>query len=512
MSEPPDKPGPGSPSTPAEPPRATTTQPLAPVDPAELDAPVFETTGSFRTSPSGVPILDAPFPTASAPAARPAGAPASPASTAGGPPRPATPAGAPPRTVTPAAGATRPAGPGAGAGARPGGPTAPPPASATPVPGAAPARGGAGTPVPGAPAAGGRATPPPAPRTPTREQPAFPVPRTVSRPATPAAGPPAREAPRAHLGSPTGEFLTEQARAAGPAPQPGVVPAKVFRPTATPPANPPLPSLGVRIAPVIPPLAPASPSSPRAAPAPPGPRIPHRPTRDPMSETSLGIPVMPPLTPAETRPLPPLDVRIAPLVPPVAPVVSAPEPPADPEAQVAWKAERLDALDYFELLGVPTTASAGEVKRAFYRESRAYHPDRFFHLTDEAFKARVHEVYKRVTEAYYVLRDDVRRPKYLADVSGPERARKLRFDELAEQETKAQVKQQAAEQIGLNPKARQLYQAALADLERGNLAAAERGLKMALTYEPQNALYKEKLTLVQERLHEESRGKAFKIT
>ena len=152
------------------------------------------------------------------------------------------------------------------------------------------------------------------------------------------------------------------------------------------------------------------------------------------------------------------------------------------------------------------------MKRAFYKESRAYHPDRFFHLTDEAFKTQVHEVYKRVTEAYYVLRDDVRRRKYLADVSGPDRARKLRFDELSEQETKAQAKQQAAEQIGLNPKARQLFQTAMGDLEHGNLAAAERGLKMALTYEPQNALYKEKLTDVQARLYEESRGKAFKIT
>jgi len=212
-----------------------------------------------------------------------------------------------------------------------------------------------------------------------------------------------------------------------------------------------------------------------------------------MSETSLGIPV---------RPLE---------APPTAASTAA-APPADPAERLAWKAERLDTLDYFELLGVPTTATAVEVKRAFYRESRAYHPDRFFHLTDAAFKARVHEVYKRVTEAYYVLRDDVRRPRYLADVTGPERARKLRFDEASEQETKAAVKQQAAEQIGLNPKGRQLFQTAMADLEKGNLAAAERGLKMALTYEKENALYKEKLTLVQERLHEESRGKAFKIT
>ena len=476
MSDPPDKPGSAAPVPPAGPPRATTTQPLAPVDPAEVPDAAFETTGSFRTSSSGVPILDAPFPTAPQPAS------------------PARPAAAPP------------------AGARP---AAAPPAGARPTPAPAPRPG----PLPRPPTSTGGTPGHPthtAPGArPTREQPAIPVPRAPSGEVPAAApGPVTREVPRAPLGSPTGEFLTEQARAAGPPAQPGVVPARVFRPTAGQPANPPLPSLGVRIAPVIPPLAPVKEVPPRAHAAATGPRVPHRPTRDPMSETSLGIPVMPPLTPAETGPLPPLDVRIAPVVPPVAPVASAPRPPADPEAQLAWKAERLDTLDYFELLGVDTAASAGEVKRAFYRESRAYHPDRFFHLTDEAFKARVHDVYKRVTEAYYVLRDDVRRRKYLADVTGPDRARKLRFDELAEQETKAQVKQQAAEQIGLNPKARQLFQTAMADLERGNLAAAERGLKMALTYEKENALYKEKLSLVQERLHEEYRreGKQFKIT
>ena len=257
----------------------------------------------------------------------------------------------------------------------------------------------------------------------------------------------------------------------------------------------PLPSLGIRIAPVIPPVvvpAAARGAGRASAPGSPPPRMARA-----MSETSVGIPVLPPLPPPELRGA---DAAAA--------------ATGDPEARIAWKAERLDTLDYFQLLGVPTTASAAEVKRAFYGESRAYHPDRYFHLTDEHFKGRVHEVYKRVTEAYYVLRDDTRRRKYLADVSGPERARKLRFDELAEQETKAAVKKEAAEQIGVNPKARQLFQNGMADLERGNLAAAERSLKMALTYEPQNALYKEKLTLVQDKLYEEYRrqGKAFKIT
>jgi curved DNA-binding protein CbpA len=230
-----------------------------------------------------------------------------------------------------------------------------------------------------------------------------------------------------------------------------------------------------------------------------------------MTETSLGIPVMPLET--EAAPLPSLGISIAPLTTPAAPATPDPAPD-DPVDRVAWKAERLDAFDYFELLGIPTDASAATVKRAFYRESRAYHPDRFFHLADEAFKARVHDVYKRVTEAYFVLRDDTRRRKYLADVTGPDRARKLRFDEVAEKETQAAAKLQAQEQIGTHPKGRQLFQTGVAELERGQLSAAERTLKMALTYEPQNPLYKEKLAQVQDLLHEEDRrtGKAFKIT
>lgn len=154
------------------------------------------------------------------------------------------------------------------------------------------------------------------------------------------------------------------------------------------------------------------------------------------------------------------------------------------------------------------------MKRAFHAESRAFHPDRFFHLTDTTFKTQVHEVYKRITEAYFVLRDETKRRKYLADISGPDRARKLRFDEMAEQETKAAVKREVEEQIGVHPKGRQFFQVAMAELDRDQFAAAERNLKLALTYEPQNTLYKDKLALVQERIHEEFRreGKAFKIT
>jgi curved DNA-binding protein CbpA len=166
----------------------------------------------------------------------------------------------------------------------------------------------------------------------------------------------------------------------------------------------------------------------------------------------------------------------------------------------------LDSLDYFEVLRLPQTASPGEIKRAFYQESRTYHPDRFFHIPDPKLKERINDLYKRVTEAYYVLRDDNKRRKYLADVTGADRAQKLRFNEASEAETKAAAKKEQEEQIGVHPKGRQFYASAVSDFDGGRLAAAERNLKMALTYEPSNARYKEKLAEVQQRLNAESKG------
>ncbi len=113
-----------------------------------------------------------------------------------------------------------------------------------------------------------------------------------------------------------------------------------------------------------------------------------------------------------------------------------------------------------------------------------------------------------------MLRDDAKRKRYLADVSGPERAQKLRFSDLAEAETKKEGRREAEEQIGTHPKGRQFYQTGMADLEAERWSGAERNFKMALTYEPANARYKEKLLLAQAKVHEQfkQKGQQFKIT
>ncbi len=166
----------------------------------------------------------------------------------------------------------------------------------------------------------------------------------------------------------------------------------------------------------------------------------------------------------------------------------------------------MDGMDYFQVLQLTQAATPGDIKKAFYRESRVFHPDRFFHLPEGPARVDLGHISKRITEAYYVLRDDQKRVKYLADVQGPERARRLRYTEATEAELKAEAKKQTDEVFGTNPKARNFYKSALQDIEKGNWVVAERNLKSAITFEPSNATFKEKLAEVQKRAEEARKG------
>lgn len=165
--------------------------------------------------------------------------------------------------------------------------------------------------------------------------------------------------------------------------------------------------------------------------------------------------------------------------------------------EVETLATVLDQLDYFGVLKIPQTATPGEIKAAYYSESRAYHPDRYAALESPELKEMIGRIYRRVNEAYTVLRDDRKRTKYLADVTGPEREQKLRFTEADEAQVKEAQKKKIEEQFGQTPNGRKFYAAALKEIEAQRWDAAERALKSALMYEAGNQKFKEQLAFVQ---------------
>mmetsp|Transcript_33855 Transcript_33855/g.79135 ORF Transcript_33855/g.79135 Transcript_33855/m.79135 type:complete len:344 (-) Transcript_33855:107-1138(-) len=72
----------------------------------------------------------------------------------------------------------------------------------------------------------------------------------------------------------------------------------------------------------------------------------------------------------------------------------------------AIKGETTEA-DYYEVLGVPKDASQTDIKKAYYKLSKQWHPDKNMDNREEATKK-----FQEISEAYQVLSDPEQREKY----------------------------------------------------------------------------------------------------
>ena len=155
----------------------------------------------------------------------------------------------------------------------------------------------------------------------------------------------------------------------------------------------------------------------------------------------------------------------------------------------------LDELDYYQLLEVPTDAPGSAVKRAYYKASKRLHPDHNRHLEGDDWTT-LQRISRRVAEAYQVLRDNQRRRAYDEQISGGAGATRI---QLVEAQKKAG--QDALEaHMGKTPNGRRFFNLARADIDRADLAGAQRNLKMAMTFEPSNDAFKKKLAEIEEAL------------
>jgi DnaJ-class molecular chaperone len=154
------------------------------------------------------------------------------------------------------------------------------------------------------------------------------------------------------------------------------------------------------------------------------------------------------------------------------------------EVEVLKLANGIEQLDYYQVLSVERMASLGMLRKAYHAMSRRYHPDRFFHLADGPLKDGIARIAKRVAEAYITLRDPQKRRFYDQQLAQTQGAG-VRY---TEQSAQAQ-KQAKVEETGKTEKGRQAYRQGMQELQKKNFVAAERAFKMALAYEPENALF-----------------------
>jgi DnaJ-class molecular chaperone len=145
----------------------------------------------------------------------------------------------------------------------------------------------------------------------------------------------------------------------------------------------------------------------------------------------------------------------------------------------------LDELDYYRVLEVPADAPGSEIRRAYHRATRRFHPDGHRDLAPD-LQPVLGRIAKRIAEAYSVLRDPRRRRVYdqgLASGGSTVRMPLVAADAEAERKSR-----EARE--GRTPNGRRYFVLAQGDLARGDRAAAERNLRTALTFEPDNAAFK----------------------
>jgi|CXWL01.1.fsa_nt_gi DnaJ-class molecular chaperone len=163
--------------------------------------------------------------------------------------------------------------------------------------------------------------------------------------------------------------------------------------------------------------------------------------------------------------------------------------------EILGLAGMLATLDYYQVLKVDRKAILNEVKKAFFRESQALHPDKFFGSSDAELKDAVMTIYKRVAEAYAVLRDPEMRAKYDQQLAtGADAAKRLEH-----REAPSGANVPAADPKAKNSQAQKYLQLGLMALRKGDFSGAEMNLQFALKFEPGNDGIAKKLVEAKEK-------------
>jgi tetratricopeptide (TPR) repeat protein len=122
-----------------------------------------------------------------------------------------------------------------------------------------------------------------------------------------------------------------------------------------------------------------------------------------------------------------------------APAASAPGDGPGPASatlrrDIAEKFARLDELDHYALLEVPNRAPAAEIKRAYLKAAKYYHPDALARLHIESeVRDQANKVFARIGKAYSLLNSADERRRYDAFLAGEDP--EIDADQIATAET-----------------------------------------------------------------------------
>lgn len=165
------------------------------------------------------------------------------------------------------------------------------------------------------------------------------------------------------------------------------------------------------------------------------------------------------------------------------------------------------AGDFYAVLGCGQNADKRELKRAYFRMSKEFHPDRFYKQNLGAFAPWLTRIFETATMAFQTLNDDGKRAQYLGSIggsSGPYRGwsdetgqtKNQHAAELFQRGCDAEIAgdpagalKLMAAAVRIDPRPRYFRRAATCALACGELGDAEEYAKKAAGLRPDDASY-----------------------
>lgn len=174
------------------------------------------------------------------------------------------------------------------------------------------------------------------------------------------------------------------------------------------------------------------------------------------------------------------------------------------DEEFAGKVEKIhsehDKMGYYGILRVKQWASTDDIKKAYYKAAKEFHPDRHFYINSPAVKGKLNAIFSYITAAYATLSNSQKRKDYdnrLAHkatvVPDKEENARSRFEE-GKAEFRKENYSEAFQLFGQavyldNTVAEYHYYYGLTLISLKRFKEAERAMSRALNFEPSNPNY-----------------------
>ncbi len=205
----------------------------------------------------------------------------------------------------------------------------------------------------------------------------------------------------------------------------------------------------------------------------------------------------------------------------------------------------IENLSYYELLNLQKNAKPSDIKKAYIKRTKVFHPDRFYRREGKEFKGKLQEIFKQLNKGYRELLDPEKKLEYdeklaaeeeeeitVAPLSPSTRSRGVKGSGASHRRADKQAKLGITRtslssksglasgtklKLGLKDKSkassspimkqvekmkkqgnrasedqgRKFYNWAMQEKDRGNIKGSKTNLELAMQYDPSNPKYKQ---------------------